>query len=431
VGAYGTQAQAADLGGDCCADLEERVAELEATTARKGTRKVSLQVYGQVNEMVMFWDDGEMNDAYVVTNNVSRGRFGFRGSAKIDSDWTAGYRIEIGITTAGSDDVSQFASTISGANSRPGDDHGGSCGILSGAAFQNVTGGCLDLRHSFWYIQSKTFGTVSVGLTDTPMSGAYTVELANIPHTDAGFDDWGGSLFIRRTDGVLSTTQWTDLRNPVSATYSLVRREEVMYTSPEFAGFQFQAAWGEDDFWAVSLAYAGEFSGFRLAAKAGYSELTDAATWSCVRVGGNANDTQTEIDCTMWAVSGSIMHVPTGLFVSGGYGELTDNNRGPALDDTDSGWWIHAGIEQKFFAIGKTTLYGEYLVHQNAQAAFDEFGLIDGGDTVSSWGLGIVQSIDAAAMDIYIAYRNHSVELSPAIPREDLQVIGVGALIKF
>ena len=28
-------AKAADLGGDCCADLEERVAELEATTARK------------------------------------------------------------------------------------------------------------------------------------------------------------------------------------------------------------------------------------------------------------------------------------------------------------------------------------------------------------------------------------------------------------
>ncbi|HET6925922.1 MAG TPA: hypothetical protein VFI48_03545, partial [Hyphomicrobiaceae bacterium] len=33
-------AKAADLGGDCCADLEERVAELEATTARKGNRKM-------------------------------------------------------------------------------------------------------------------------------------------------------------------------------------------------------------------------------------------------------------------------------------------------------------------------------------------------------------------------------------------------------
>ena len=52
-----TPAAAADLGGDCCADLEERVAELEATTARKGNRKVSLTVSGWVNEQVMWWDD--------------------------------------------------------------------------------------------------------------------------------------------------------------------------------------------------------------------------------------------------------------------------------------------------------------------------------------------------------------------------------------
>ena len=31
---------AADLAGDCCADLEERIAELESTTVRKGNRKL-------------------------------------------------------------------------------------------------------------------------------------------------------------------------------------------------------------------------------------------------------------------------------------------------------------------------------------------------------------------------------------------------------
>ena len=50
-------AKAADLGGDCCADLEERVAELEATTARKGNRKMSLTVNGQVygGQLQMGW----------------------------------------------------------------------------------------------------------------------------------------------------------------------------------------------------------------------------------------------------------------------------------------------------------------------------------------------------------------------------------------
>ena len=48
-----TPASAADLGGNCCADLEERIAELEATTVRKGNRKVSLQISGYVSHHVM------------------------------------------------------------------------------------------------------------------------------------------------------------------------------------------------------------------------------------------------------------------------------------------------------------------------------------------------------------------------------------------
>ncbi len=53
----GTPAVAADLGGNCCADLEERIAELEATTVRKGNRKVSVTVTGWVNEAIFTWDD--------------------------------------------------------------------------------------------------------------------------------------------------------------------------------------------------------------------------------------------------------------------------------------------------------------------------------------------------------------------------------------
>ena len=46
--------EAADLGGDCCADLEERVAELEATTVRKGNKKVKVELYGRMNRVDQF-----------------------------------------------------------------------------------------------------------------------------------------------------------------------------------------------------------------------------------------------------------------------------------------------------------------------------------------------------------------------------------------
>src|SRR3990172_2213474 len=36
-------AHAADFGGECCAELEERVADFEATTVRRGNEKVSIR----------------------------------------------------------------------------------------------------------------------------------------------------------------------------------------------------------------------------------------------------------------------------------------------------------------------------------------------------------------------------------------------------
>ncbi len=100
-------AQAADLGGDCCADLEERIAELEATTVRKGNRKVKLEISGHINEAVMFWDDGTEDNAYVVTNDNARSRFRFKGDAKIADGWKAGYLLEIGVRIAHSGRVDQ------------------------------------------------------------------------------------------------------------------------------------------------------------------------------------------------------------------------------------------------------------------------------------------------------------------------------------
>ena len=71
--------KAADLGGDCCADLEERVAELEATTVRKGNKKVSVQMYGKVNYATEFWDDGHEKNMYTVNNAMELNSLGLQG----------------------------------------------------------------------------------------------------------------------------------------------------------------------------------------------------------------------------------------------------------------------------------------------------------------------------------------------------------------
>jgi hypothetical protein len=136
-------AKAADLGGDCCADLEERVAELEATTARKGNKKVSVQLYGKVNRAVLFWDDGAEQNTYVVDNHYESSRFGLIGSAKIGSDWSAGYRLEIENLIARSTALNQF------------DDDA-------------ATGPALNVRWSSMYLNHKRWGELRWGLTATP-----------------------------------------------------------------------------------------------------------------------------------------------------------------------------------------------------------------------------------------------------------------------
>src|ERR1043166_2463209 len=82
-------AKAADLGGDCCADLEERVAELEATTARKGNRKMSPTITGQVHRIVLWWEDGHPSRTYYGLNNTNpSSRFTLLGSARVNPNVT-------------------------------------------------------------------------------------------------------------------------------------------------------------------------------------------------------------------------------------------------------------------------------------------------------------------------------------------------------
>src|SRR6478672_2264664 len=158
-------ARAADLGGDCCVDLEDRVAELEATTVRKGNKKVSVTAYAQVNRAVLWWDDHVETNTYSVDNNYESSRFGLKGSAKITADWSAGYRLEIEPTGANSARLNQF-----------NDDNA------------NDPFGALNTRHSFVYVNNKKWGEVCLGLPATPIynitKDTNVTELEDTMHSD-------------------------------------------------------------------------------------------------------------------------------------------------------------------------------------------------------------------------------------------------------
>lgn len=393
-----TSANAADLGGNCCADLEERIAELEATAARKGNRKVKLTVSGQVNEAVMFWDDGVERNVYQVTNDVARTRFRFVGDAKINDRWSAGYLIEIGLRGASSASVSDLS------------DDGGNG---------------LDVRHSAWWLSNKDIGKVWVGQTSSATDAIMEINLANAGHfATQNSASYVGS-FRERTSG----RALVQFMGGPGATGGQIgegeRHNVVKFESIALQGFTFSTAFGEDDLWDVALRYAGEFNGIKIAVGAGYSQWTDSTLneYNC-GVGAGATD----VDCSQWGISGAVMHMPTGLYVHAAYGQRKDDNAPAGADDTSTQFYLQAGIERKWLPLGKTTLFGEY---QTWDVGFNN--TVGAGRTfdMDMWGIGFNQNIEAAAMDIYLRYNNYEPNASDVVGEESFSVFTAGGRIQF
>jgi hypothetical protein len=94
--------------------------------------------------------------------------------------------------------------------------------------------------------------------------------------------------------------------------------------------------------------------------------------------------------------------------------------------DTDF-WYASGGIAKNFFGIGDTVLYGEYGVYSGVNA--DRIA-IDSGVDMDHWGVGVVQKVDAAAMEFWLTYKNLSLS-GAGIDVEDYHMIAAGTRIQF
>ena len=257
----GGQAEAADLGGDCCADLEERVAELEATTVRKGNKKVKVELYGRVNRVVNFWDDGAEQNVYVENNSYSSTRFGMRGKAKISDNWSSGFQIEI-------EDEGNLSKFVNQFN-------------------DNVDNGSLNVRKSAIYIENKQLGKVWLGQQETAKDNITkdTVVIKGLDQTMHADFYMNWSFFLRQkgfdTANAFSssTPRFQDIGRCYSTSSSAfdcsTRRQEIRYDTPEWWGFIASGAWGEDDVWSASLRYQKEWDNWKIGAGYAYEGFTD------------------------------------------------------------------------------------------------------------------------------------------------------------
>ena len=371
-------AKAADLGSSCCADLEERIAELEATTAKKGNRKVSLTVSGVVNYAVLAWDDGLLGEANatVAPNGINPSRLTFAGKANLGKDWSAGFIIEIG---AGSYNVLTDALNVSTSTETY-------------------------VRQSAVWVKAPA-GKLTLGRTAQATYRVADTSTANVYDADSLL-----SLcpFLGCDHGM---TQNLDL-------YSGQFLNVIRYDSPEWYGLSVAASWSNDgtngafsgpqqNVWDAALRYFKEVDQFKFAASVGYRDgavfpgLSPILPLPIVA-----------FEQKTWSGSASLMHIPSGLFVDVAAGRATFPG-----DFNITSWEVRPGLEQRWSSYGKTTLFALYASNT-----------IDGvNDDVVWWGGGAVQSIDAAAMNLYATVKH----LEPGNGLENATVGMAGASVKF
>jgi predicted porin len=392
AGGLATSANAADLGGNCCADLEERIAELEATTARKGNRKVSLTVSGWVAQNITWWDNGEEDNVYVHDSGTTLGsNVKFTGQATIVPGWTAGYVLHMELM--GSDSLTMDQDTPNGP------------ALYNLIAGGDTWGNTVQTLQSYWFIKSDHWGKVSVGLQSQASDNAAILVDGSGSLVPANWVAFDYRAFSSGGISLLGGASCGTMGGAIGDCNGLTQNA-VRYDTPTFAGFSASASWGADDFWDVALRYAGEHHGFKIAAAVAYNEVDDQ----------NYNNLGA-LDADYFQAGLYIQHIGTGLWILGNYGDFEDNN----ADLEQDTWYVKAGIRRNWNHLGATVLYGEYEHTDNAYSGDGEFEL---------WGLGAVQEIDAAAMSLWVKYRDIEADDGPGTDGE-FQLFQFGGLINF
>ena len=373
-------------------------------------------------------------DVYVVDNVMAAGSFfALAGSARVNPNVTAGFNITVAF------DTGARSSQVSGAD----DDGQPTVPTASAAAALGLGGGVdtfIVVTLANWYLDHKSLGRVTLGRANTATAGLTTIDLggagvianSSIGYTQRGFSAVG-------TVGLSGNPiSWANLLggNTVNGA-GLSRANVVHYQSPTVGGFSLQAAWGENDVWDVALRYAGEFSGVRFAAGIGYisnstglGDITEDIPGALATSGCVIGTTGPTVVCnpTQLKGSASILHVASGLYLSGAY-VRQDNDIAGRADTTL--WYLNGGISKNWTGLGNTVLYGEYARVDNALDNYATSGATFIADAEATmWGVGIVQYIDAAAMEVFLSYKNFSAD----VPRQDVKdfdVVMGGGRIRF
>jgi hypothetical protein len=336
-----------------------------------GQERVKIVVSGQVNRAMNIAGDGDKTKAYFVDSGASNSKLRLVGTAKVDDDLTVGSRLEIAFAPNESSKVSQD-------NEESGD--------------------FFDERYADLSLESKRFGKLYLGKGDTASNSSAEVDLSGTDVVQyASIADIVGGLKFRQS----GNDQLTDvtLGGAFKDYDGLSRKNRVRYDTPKYHGFSLAGSVISDQRWDASLWWAGEGYGFRTGAAAAVAGI-------------NEDNADYQYDGSF-----SILHQATGLnFTFSAGTKDTDNGSDPY------NLWGKIGWQTKLTQYGMTSFGIDYGHSEHISAENDE------GD---SYGAAVVQSFADYGTEIYLQYRNFSLDRANDPSVSDINVGTVGARVKF
>ena len=341
--------------------LEQRIAELEAVSLRAGDRKLTMHIYGQVNQAIVFWDDGFKSGMRVIDNDTSSSRFGIMGRTTSRSAPTVGYRIEFEI-----DPLSRH----------------------SGSGTTTISDGQLHLRHAFVYVDSDRAGRLSLSHQSPATDDITIINLGSQMNDAALHHNTNTAIPLAIGGGLVTDLRWGDIAHNVDA----LRGNFVRYDTPMLAGFVLSGAWGENDIWDVALRYQAVAAGFRFAGGVGFMD-------------------DRERDFRDVRGSASLIHSQTGLYLSVAGGIRDDDVSVLSAHDTAYFHYGQVGVSKQWLPYGKTTIFADYGLYKNFNVgellrvdphtgSLVIWGTLSQTEVVR-WGGGIEQAFDDTGLLLY------------------------------
>ena len=375
-------------------DLQNRLDQIESQQAappvvppkmlRSGKKQVTLSLSGQINRVSYIADDGTLNSFFHSDNENSSTRWRLIGKAKIDSEWSAGTKIE--------QDIGQSNNSSKTSLGEDKEDD-----TVGDTAFDN--------RHMVVYLDSKKLGRLWLGKTDMSANGIVEIDLSGTAVVQySGRNDIGGD-FKFRTEGVLGAADGPTIDAVDSQFDGLSRRNLIRYDSPKFAGLQLRASHGQGDIWDVSGWYTADYKdvGLKVAAGLGYWEF-----------GKNTNSFDSGIGGSI-----SLLH-SSGFNLTVAAATQEREAKSSTIDDPVT-FYVKPGFQFKATSLGKTAVTVSYGRHDDKDLQDDEYENIS---------VAVVQNIDAAGLELFAFWEINTLD-RPGKDFEDINIGGIGARMKF